>query len=73
LAIVAVILIVLPHLYGAPQAFDHSTAALEALNHRFVVATTVVNFLFWIILGASTAHFYGRRQPRIGFDARAAA
>jgi cobalt transporter subunit CbtA len=73
LAILAAILILLPHLYGAPQPLEHTHTAPEALAHRFIVAATVVNFLFWMILGASTGYFYGRLQPRIGFGARAAA
>jgi cobalt transporter subunit CbtA len=57
-AVIAVILIILPHLYGAPQAVEHGSAAPAALAHRFVVAATVVNFMFWIILGVSVAYFY---------------
>jgi len=56
----AVILIVLPHLYGAPQPTDFAAAAPEALAHRFVVAATLVSFLFWAALGASTGYFYRR-------------
>jgi cobalt transporter subunit CbtA len=65
-AILAAILIVLPHLYGAPEAVEHTAIAPEALARHFVVAATVVNFLFWAALGASTGYFYGRLQPRIG-------
>lgn len=57
-AVLGAILIILPHLYGAPQALEHSSAAPAALAHRFVVAATVVNFLFWIILGASVGYFH---------------
>ncbi len=63
-AILAAILIVLPHLYGAPQAPDHTAAAPEPLTHRFVVAATVINFLFWAVLGASTGYFFGRLKIR---------
>jgi cobalt transporter subunit CbtA len=64
-ALLAAILMILPHLYGAPQAVEHASAAPAALAHRFVVGATVVNFLFWIILGAAVGYFYrafaGRR------------
>jgi predicted cobalt transporter CbtA len=43
------------------------------LSHRFVVAATVVNFLFWLILGASTGYFHERLQPQIARSARAVA
>jgi len=56
----AVILIVLPHFYGAPQPADFAAAAPEALAHRFVVTATLVSFLFWATLGASTGYFYRR-------------
>jgi cobalt transporter subunit CbtA len=72
-AILAAVLIVLPHLYGAPRPVEDAGAAPEALAHQFVVAATVVNFLFWVILGASTGYFYGRLQPRIDKGRRASA
>ncbi len=56
----AALLIVLPHLYGAPQPADYAAAAPEALAHRFVVAATLVSFVFWAALGASTGYFYRR-------------
>jgi len=45
-AILAAILIVLPHLCGAPQPTEHGAAAPETLARQFVVAVTVVSFLF---------------------------
>ena len=73
LAAIGVILIVLPHIYGAPNSPEHASAAPEALTHSFIVAATVINFLFWVILGASTGYFYGRLRPTAGYEARAAA
>ena len=69
-AILAAILIVLPHLYGAPQAMDHNAGAPESLARQFVVAVTTVSFLFWLILGASTGYFLRRFYPRIDSGAR---
>jgi cobalt transporter subunit CbtA len=64
-AILAAILIVLPHFYGAPRLAEHAASmAPEALTHQFVVAVTVVSFLFWLILGASTGYFYSRFRGR---------
>jgi cobalt transporter subunit CbtA len=61
--VLAAILIVLPQLYGAPQLVEQPASVTpEALSHQFVVAVTVVSFLFWLILGASTGYFYGRFQ-----------
>jgi predicted cobalt transporter CbtA len=44
-----------------------------ALAHHFVIAATVANFLFWLILGASTGYFHERLQPQIARAARAGA
>jgi cobalt transporter subunit CbtA len=71
--ILAAILIVLPHLYGAPEPPEQIAAALGPLTHHFIVAATVVNFSFWLILGASTGYFHERLQPQIARAARAAA
>jgi predicted cobalt transporter CbtA len=72
-AILAVLMIVLPHLYGAPELPEHVAAGPAALSHHFVDAATVVNFLFWLMLGASTGYFHERLQPQIATAARAAA
>jgi cobalt transporter subunit CbtA len=65
-AILAAILIVAPHLYGAPQPVEHAATAPDALIHRFVVAVTLVSLLFWLALGAATGYFYRRFEPRTG-------
>ena len=66
-AILAAALIVLPHLYGAPQPAEPAVAAApEALMHRFAVAATLVSLLFWLALGASTGYFYRRFERRTG-------
>ena len=69
-AILAAVLMVLPHLYGAPQPATPAAAAPEALAHQFMVAVTVVSFLFWLILGASTGFFYKLFQPTVSAGAR---
>jgi cobalt transporter subunit CbtA len=60
-AILAAILIVLPHVYGAPSPAEHAAGvAPEALARRFAAAATLASFLFWAALGASTGYFYRR-------------
>ena len=59
-AALALLLLVLPHLYGAPSPTEHAAAAPAALAHRFVVAVTVASLLFWGVLGAATGYFYRR-------------
>ena len=72
-AILAACLIVLPHIVGAPEPDERVAAVPADLAHHFVVAATIVNFLFWLILGASTGYFHERLQPRLDGAARAAA
>ncbi|GFO72744.1 hypothetical protein BJAS_P3225 [Bathymodiolus japonicus methanotrophic gill symbiont] len=56
------ILIILPHLIGAPTAEIHSfnhpdpgtIAVLTELWHQFVLQTSIANALLWFIIGAST-------------------
>jgi len=68
-AVMATALIVLPHVFGAPQADAHNGAhtgtAPEALARQFAAAATLVSFLFWCALGAATGYFYQRfrRHP----------
>src|SRR5271163_784056 len=71
--ILAAIMIVLPHLYGAPEPPENIAAVPAALSHHFIVAATVANFLFWLILGASAGYFHERLQPQIVRPAPAAA
>ncbi|RUY69162.1 cobalt transporter, partial [Mesorhizobium sp. M7A.F.Ca.CA.001.09.2.1] len=60
LAILAVLLIVAPHVVGAPQPDSYETAIPEGLHHQFVVAVTVTNLVFWLVLGAVVGVVRGR-------------
>jgi cobalt transporter subunit CbtA len=51
LSILGVVLIVLPHIIGAPQPESHESPIPESLHHQFVVAVTVTNLIFWVALG----------------------
>lgn len=52
LAILGVALIVAPHVVGAPQPATHETPIPADLHRSFVVATTISNLVFWVVLGA---------------------
>ncbi len=51
LSLLGVLLIVAPHVVGAPQPESHESPIPENLHHQFVVATTVANLIFWVALG----------------------
>ncbi len=51
LAILGIALIVAPHIIGAPQPESHELPIPADLHHQFVVAATVTNLIFWVVLG----------------------
>lgn len=59
--ILAVVLIVAPHVIGAPlpPEGEHALAPLP-LERRFVVLATVTSFVFWLILGSLSGLFLKR-------------
>lgn len=52
-SLIGLALIVVPHVIGAPQPADHSSPIPEALHHDFVVAATLTNLVFWVLLGGA--------------------
>jgi cobalt transporter subunit CbtA len=59
-ALLGVALLVAPHVVGAPQPADFETPIPEGLHHQFVVAVTMTNLVFWVVLGAATGYFRSR-------------
>ncbi|MBA3448423.1 MAG: CbtA family protein [Pseudaminobacter sp.] len=53
LSLVGFALIVAPHLVGAPQPVSHDSPIPAGLHHQFVVAATVTNLIFWVVLGGA--------------------
>ena len=52
LAALAIVLLVAPHLVGAPLPPTHETAVPIELHARFVNAVYATNLVFWAVLGA---------------------
>ena len=59
-AIAALVLLVMPHLIGAPQPVSYESPIPEGLHHSFVVAAVLTAFLFWMLLGGLAGLFRGR-------------
>ncbi len=61
--IVGVLMLILPHIMGAPQPETHGFAntapdaitALTALWHHFIIQTSLANALLWLIIGLLSA------------------
>ncbi|MEI5678125.1 MULTISPECIES: CbtA family protein [unclassified Mesorhizobium] len=59
-SLIGVALMVAPHLLGAPQPASHESPIPPDLHHQFVVAVTVTNLIFWVVLGAAVGVIRGR-------------
>ena len=59
-AVAGLVLLVLPHIVGAPQPAEFGSVAPATLAHRFVVAGVLSSLLFWIALGSLSGALYKR-------------
>lgn len=60
LKIIGIVLLVIPHLLGAPQPAVHGSAAPIELAQSFIYATAIANAVFWLALGALIGFFHKR-------------
>ena len=58
--VAAIVLLVAPHIIGAPQPVSHESPIPEGLHHSFVVAMAVTTLLFWVFLGGLAGFFRER-------------
>ncbi len=58
--VLALPIMVLPHLIGAPQPSEHGGSAPAELAREFVIASLVTTGLFWIALGTTSGWLYRR-------------
>ncbi|WP_312933418.1 CbtA family protein [Pseudomonas sp.] len=54
------VLLVLPHLIGAPQPEVHESLAPQALEAQFKIASWLTNAVFWVALGLLSTWLYRR-------------
>ncbi|MGJ7547044.1 CbtA family protein [Pseudomonas alloputida] len=54
------VLLVVPHVIGAPQPEVHESLAPEALEAQFKIASWLTNAAFWVALGLLSAWLYRR-------------
>ncbi|MFK8250474.1 CbtA family protein [Ancylobacter terrae] len=66
-AALGVVLILVPHVIGAPQPDSFESPIPEGLYHSFVVASVASSFVFWVLLGALA----GALRPRFAAEADA--
>jgi len=61
---IAIALLFVPHIIGAPQAHEHGGAAPAELAVPFIVASLMASAVFWVALGTAAGWFYGRLSRR---------
>jgi cobalt transporter subunit CbtA len=54
-SIAGLVLIILPHLIGAPELENVETSVPTSLSHQFVVTVTLTSLVFWSMLGGLTS------------------
>jgi cobalt transporter subunit CbtA len=57
---IAVVLIALPHVIGAPQPEVAGGLAPEELEHKFILIAITSSLVFWLALGVLTGAFFKR-------------
>ncbi|MFS2161338.1 CbtA family protein [Pseudomonas sp. Pseusp122] len=65
LKVTAVVLLVLPHLLGAPQPAEHHSLAPQALQAQFRLVTLLVNAVFWAAMGGIAAWWFRRQSQSL--------
>jgi cobalt transporter subunit CbtA len=58
------VLIVMPHLIGAPAPPSHDVSYPGALAGEFVVASLIVSATMWLVAGAGSAWLYQRLSAK---------
>lgn len=62
LKLVGVLLLVVPHVIGAPQPDVHQSLAPAALETQFKIASWLTNAAFWVALGLLSAWLFRRSR-----------
>lgn len=60
---VGLVLIVVPHIVGAPQPEAHGGLAPVELENAFIYASLITNAVFWLVLGILAGVLFNRFQP----------
>jgi cobalt transporter subunit CbtA len=66
---IAVVLVALPHLIGAPQPEAPGGLAPAELEHRFILVAIASSLVFWLVLGVLTGAFFKRYATEAGVAA----
>ncbi len=59
----AMVLLIAPHLIGAPRLDGYAGVAPPELSGEYVARAYAVAFISWITLGLAAGHFWNRERP----------
>jgi cobalt transporter subunit CbtA len=65
LKVLGAVILVIPHIVGAPQPAVHSALAPEALEAQFKIASQLTNAVFWIAMGLISAWLFRRHDAQL--------
>jgi cobalt transporter subunit CbtA len=65
LKVLGAVILVIPHVVGAPQPEVHASLAPEALESQFKIASLLTNAVFWIAMGVISAWLFRRNNPEL--------
>lgn len=68
LKLLAVAIVLVPHVFGAPQPLVHSSLAPQELEAQFKIASQLTNLAFWLALGVISTWLF-RRNPQDQYPA----
>lgn len=60
---VGALLIVAPHIVGAPQSHEFTSTAPAELSGHFASASLAVHALLWTAIGAAAGYFWAKSEP----------
>lgn len=58
--VLGVVLLIAPHVWGAPHAVTHASPVPATLASQFAATSIVINAVFWMLLGIFAPLFYAR-------------
>ena len=61
---VGVLLLLLPHLIGAPQSTEGQTVVPQELARNFAIAALLTAAVFWLVLGGIEGYLFGKFSRR---------
>lgn len=55
--VIGIVLLLAPHLFGAPTPLDHNSLVPQELTRSFIVNTSIANLIFWCLIGVLNGMF----------------